>query len=103
LRHGLLWDAPSSYVSSFIYNVRCEMKVVQTELNDAEYKLLADYARKRGKTIKEAIREATLNLILSDTVHPDDPLFTEPHLVKGTGKKERTSVEHDKLLYGVTR
>jgi len=76
------------------------MKVVQTELNEAEYKLLADYARKKGSTIKEALREAALNLVLSDTVHSDDPLFTEPHLVKGAGKKERTSVEHDKVLYG---
>ena len=77
------------------------MKVVQTELNEAEYRLLVDYARKSGRTIKEALREATLKLIISDAVHPDDPLFTEPPSVKGTGKKERTSAEHDRLLYGV--
>jgi len=77
------------------------MKVVQTELNEAEYKLLVDYARKRGRTIKEALREATLKLIISDRVHSDDPLFTEPPSVKGTGKKERISTEHDRMLYGV--
>jgi len=77
------------------------MKVVQTELNEAEYRLLVDYVRKRGRTIKEALREAALKLILSDEVHPDDPIFVESPSVKGTGKKERTSTEHDKLLYGV--
>ena len=77
------------------------MKVVQTELNETEYKLLVDYAEKRGRTIKEALREATLKLIISDEVHPDDPLFTEPPSVKGTGKNERTSSDHDKMLYGV--
>ena len=79
------------------------MKVVQTVLNEAEYKLLVDYASKKGKTIKEALREAALRLVVSDTVQPEDLLFTEPPSVKGTGKKERTSVEHDKLLYGVAR
>jgi hypothetical protein len=77
------------------------MKVVQTELNEAEYRLLVDYAKKRGRTIKEALREATLKLVVSDIVHPDDPLFTEPPSVKGTGKRERTSAEHDRFLYGV--
>jgi len=78
------------------------MKIVQTELNEAEYELLVDYARRKGRTIKEALREATLKLVVSDTVDPDDSLFTEPPSVKGTGKKERTSVVHDRLLYGVT-
>jgi len=79
------------------------MKVVQTELNEAEYGLLVDYARKRGTTIKEALREATLKLIISDRVHPDDPLFVEPPSVKGTGRKERASAEHDRLLYGIAQ
>ena len=77
------------------------MKIVQTEINEAEYRLLVDYARRRGKTIKEALREAILKLVISDEVHPDDPIFVEPPSVRGTGRKERTSVEHDRLLYGV--
>jgi len=76
------------------------MKVVQTELNEVEYRLLADYARKRGRTIKEALREAALRLVTSDAVNPDDPLFTEPPSAKATGRRERTSTEHDRLLYG---
>jgi len=79
------------------------MKVVQTELNESEYRLLADYAKKKGRTIKEALREATLNLVISDSVNPDDPLFAEPPLVKGTGKKERISAEHNLFLYGAAQ
>ncbi len=76
------------------------MKVAQTELTEAEYRLLQHYAEKHGITLKAALREATRLLVLSDEVDPNDPIFTNLHIVPGTGKKERTSVEHDKLLYG---
>jgi hypothetical protein len=79
------------------------MKNVQTELNEAEYRLLTDYAERRGKSIKEALREAALKLVLSDTVGPDDPLFNEPPAARRTGKRENTAKEHDKFLYGVSR
>jgi hypothetical protein len=82
---------------------RCKMKTVQTVLNEAECRLLADYSEKRGQTIRETLREAALRLIMSDTVQPEDPVFTEAPLVGSTGKKERTSAEHDRLLYGVTQ
>ncbi len=75
------------------------MKVAQTELTEAEYQLLLHYADRHGITLKQALREATRLLVLSDRVDPDDPIFNL-HIVPGTGKKERTSVEHDKLLYG---
>ncbi len=78
------------------------MKVAQTELNEAEYRLLVHYAEKQGITLKEALREAARRLVLSDTVDPDDPIFTQPPVAKRTGKRERTSMEHDKLLYGET-
>ncbi len=76
------------------------MKVAQTELNETEYRLLVQYAEKQGITLKEALREATRRLVLSDKVDPDDPVFTRPPVAPRTGKTERTSVEHDKLLYG---
>ncbi len=79
------------------------MKVAQTELNEAEYRLLVQYAEKQGLTLKEALREATRRLVLSDKVDPDDPFFTHPPVVPKTGRKERTSEEHDKYLYGETR
>ena len=76
------------------------MKVAQTELNETEYGLLVQYAEKQGITLKEALREAARRLVLSEKVHPDDPVFTQPPVAPRTGKKERTSIEHDKLLYG---
>ncbi len=76
------------------------MKVAQTELNETEYRLLVQYAEKQGISLKEALREATRRLVLSDKVDPDDPVFTRPPVAPRTGKMERTSVEHDKLLYG---
>ena len=76
------------------------MKVAQTELNEAEYRLLVQYAEKQGLTLKDALREAARRLVLPDRVDPDDPLFTQPPVAPRTGRKERTSEEHDKYLYG---
>ncbi len=78
------------------------MKVAQTELNEAEYRLLVHYAEKQGITLKEALREAARRLVLADTVDPEDPIFTRPPVAKRTGRRERTSIEHDRLLYGET-
>lgn len=78
------------------------MKVAQTELNETEYKLLLEYARKEKLTVKEALREGVLRLALQDEIYREDPIFTEKSVAKATGKKERTSVEHDKYLYGPT-
>lgn len=50
-------------------------KVVQTQLTNTEYALLAEYAGRHGMTIKEATRTAIRKLTLKDEVDPDDPLF----------------------------
>ena len=76
------------------------MKVAQTELNETEYRLLVQYAEKQRISLKEALREAARRLVLSDKVYPDYPVFTRPPVAPKTGKRERTSIEHDKLLYG---
>ncbi len=52
--------------------------------------------------MKEALRESARWLILADTVDPEDPIFTRQPVAKRTSKKERTSPEHDKLLYSET-
>ena len=75
------------------------MKVAQTELNEAEYQLLLRYAEKHGLTLKEVLREAARKLALSDKVYSDDPIFTRLTIAPKTGRKERGSVEHDKVLY----
>ncbi len=75
------------------------MKVAQTQLSKSEYDLLVEYARKRKLTLKDVIREAVRSLVLSDEVSPEDPLFVEKPSTSRSGKRERTSEEHDKILY----
>lgn len=77
------------------------MKVAQTRLSEAEYNLLVEYARRRGATLKDVLREAVRGLVLSDEVSPEDPLFIEPPSVPRSGKREQTSMKHDKRLYRV--
>jgi hypothetical protein len=75
------------------------MKVVQTTLTDAEHRLLEEYAKKNSMSIKNIVREAVLTKLEGNT-NPDDPIFTYPASSKRTGKKDHTSEEHDKYLYG---
>lgn len=80
-------------------DVTCYMKVVQTTLTEAEHKLLEEYAKKSSMSIKEVLREA-IKTTLEGTTNPNDPIFTYPPSSKRTGKKDHTSEEHDKHLYG---
>jgi hypothetical protein len=80
-----------------------QMKVAQTELSEPEYKMLVEYARSRGLTLKQALREGAVRLAMHDEVEKNDPIFVEKPVAKATGRKERTSVEHDKYLYGHVR
>jgi len=77
-----------------------KIKVVQTTLDEAKYQLLKKMAEERKKTIKELVREAIRRLIEEDKIDPRDPIFTEPPLVTEKGISEKTSEEHDKVLYG---
>lgn len=79
------------------------MKVAQTELSETEYRLLLEFARKKKLTLKEVLREGALRIAIEDEVHRDDPIFVEGPVAKARGKKERTSVDHDKYLYGPSR
>jgi len=75
------------------------MNIVQTKLSDVEYKMLEEYARKLGKPIKEIVHEAILKFITK--ISPEDSIFTQPPATSKTGKHEKTSEQHDKILYGV--
>ena len=77
------------------------MRVVQTTLTEAEHKLLEEYAKKNSKTIKEVVRQAIRNTV-EGSVDPHDPIFAQPPSSKRTGKRENTSVNHDKYLYSET-
>ena len=74
------------------------MKVVQTSLTEAEHKLLEEYAKKNSKTIKEVLRQAIRSTV-EGYVDPHDPIFAEPPSSKRTGRRDRSSIEHDKYLY----
>ncbi|MEX2703633.1 MAG: hypothetical protein ACTSYM_07390 [Candidatus Baldrarchaeia archaeon] len=76
------------------------MKVVQTKLNNLEYELLRRYAESRGLTIMEALREIVRKHLLEEEVDQNDPFFVEGPLVKKKGVVDKTSIEHDKILYG---
>jgi len=76
------------------------MKVVQTKLTNIEYELLRRYAESKGLTIMEAVREIIRKSVLEDRVYPDDPIFVEEPVAKRRGVMDRTSVEHDRVLYG---
>jgi len=77
------------------------MKIVQTELNNIEYKFLKKYALDRGLSIKDAIRIIIRERVFEDKIVKNDPLFTSKPVVRKRGLRDNTSVKHDKYLYGV--
>jgi len=74
--------------------------MAQTELNETEYQLLARYAQEHNFTLKEALRVATMRLVLDDKVYPDDPIFKNIERASKRGEKTQCSVDHDRVLYG---
>ncbi|HDI74512.1 MAG TPA: hypothetical protein ENF55_01010 [Thermoprotei archaeon] len=80
-----------------------KLKVIRTKLTQLEYRLLREYAESRGLTIAEALREIIRSHVIDDRVYEDDPFFTEGPVVRKKGVVEKTSVEHDRILYGGSR
>ncbi len=71
-------------------------KVVQTEVNPADYEALEKVVKKRRITIKEAVREALTSWIGLQTPLDEDPIFKlRP---RRTGVKTDSS-KLDDLLY----
>jgi hypothetical protein len=77
------------------------MRVVRTTLTEADHKLLEEYAKKNSKTIKEVVRQAIKNTV-EGCVNPHDPIYAEPPSSTLTGKRDSTSIDHDKYLYRET-
>ena len=50
-------------------------KVVQTDLDDEEYRLLKKATERRGITIKAGLREAILQWVRAQIPVSEDPLF----------------------------
>ena len=82
-----------------------ERKVAQTELDAEEYRALVKIAERKGLTIKDALREAALRWTSEESdIDSKDPIFDIAlgrRKAKDWGKgTERTSIDHDKVLYG---
>ena len=74
-------------------------KVVQTTLDEEEYKTLREVLEKRGLSLKEGLHFAVSQLLKEETkVNPKDPFLVR----KPAGKSGRgdLSKAHDKYLYG---
>ncbi len=76
------------------------MKVVQTEVSETEYSLLATYARTHKTTIKGAVREAIKKIALRDEIDPNDPIFKAFPLAKKRARIIDASERSDYYLYG---
>ena len=81
-------------------NVSLIMKLVQAKIPEAEYLLLRKRATDEHKTLQEVIREALKSHLLPDIVDVKDPLFKAFPMTRSTGRKEKTSIYHDGVIYG---
>ena len=77
------------------------MHVIQTEVSEREYVLLARYAQENGKTIGEVVRGLVRDLVLPDRVRASDPIFRESPVGTRLGTKDTTSTDHDMVLRDV--
>jgi len=75
-------------------------KVVQTEVDPSEYRILESIVKKRRMTIREAVREAISSWVGLQTPLDEDPIFkVKP---AETGVKTDSS-KLDGILYGRRR
>jgi len=72
-------------------------KVVQTELDEREYKFLVKVTKKRKLTIKEGLREAVQHWISTHVAVDEDPLFNIEPIKTGV---ETDSSKLEKNLHG---
>ena len=72
-------------------------KVVQTELEAAEYELLKKTVEKRGISLKKGLREAVNQWVTTQIPVSEDPLFKVKPVKTGV---ETDSSKLDKTLYG---
>jgi hypothetical protein len=71
-------------------------KVVQTELDEKEYRLIREVSKKKGLSIKEVLRVAAVSYASDQLTIEEDPIFkVKP---RGTGIKTDAS-RLDEQLY----
>jgi len=71
-------------------------KVVQTELEDKEYRLLKQAVDKQGLSLKRGVREAVLQWVSTQIPISEDPLFSVKPVKTGV---ETDSSKLDERLY----
>lgn len=77
-------------------------RVVQTSLEEEEYRVFKDLLDKRKLSIREGLRKAVTKMVEEEVrVDPKDPfLVRRPRGKSGLGD---ISVKHDEYLYGKKR
>ena len=74
-------------------------KVVQTTLEEEQYKTLREVLRRKGLSVKEGLRLAVTRMLQEEVkLDPSDP-FLSRKPVGRSGRKD-LSTHHDKYLYG---
>jgi hypothetical protein len=74
-------------------------KVVQTTLDEEEYRTLREVLRRRGLSLKEGLRIAIARLVLEETrLDPSDPFLSRQPTGR-SGHKDLSN-DHDRYLYG---
>lgn len=78
------------------------VKVIQTVLDEEEYRTLRDVLRRKNLSLKEGLHMAVTKLLQEETrVPPSDPfLVRQP---AGRSSRGDLSKAHDKYLYGEKR
>jgi hypothetical protein len=77
-------------------------KVVQTTLEEEEYRTLREVVRKKGLSLKEGLHLAVTRLLQEEVrLNPSDAFFSRKPVGR-SGRKD-LSRAHDKYLYGKGR
>jgi len=73
-------------------------KVVQTTLEEEEYKAFKEALKKKNLTIRQGLKLAVSNLLQNEfKIDADDPFFT--HNPVGRSNLHNLSTKHDRYLY----
>lgn len=82
-------------------SLEAEMKVVQTELTEAEYERLVGVADREDLSLKEALREAAREFVGRRGRHDSEDPFFSPVEPSGDGAdcEDLTATETDAYLY----
>lgn len=77
-------------------------KVVQTTLEEEEYRTLREVVRKKGLSLKEGLHLAVTRLLQEEVrLKPSDAFFSRKPV--GHSGRKNLSKAHDKYLYGKGR